>query len=87
MKALIRLMYNRKSCSTAYFRMVVKEALARLTPIICCSTALFQMVVKDEKTNTPGIYSCSTAHFRMVVKERNIREIKLKVAVQYTFTW
>ena len=87
MKAFAFSSSKASGCSTAHFRMVVKEALARLTPIICCSTALFQMVVKDEKTNTPGIYSCSTAHFRMVVKERNIREIKLKVAVQYTFTW
>ncbi len=52
-----------------------------------CSTAHFRMVVKGNCSTKSIDQGCGTALFQMVVKERNIGEIKLKVAVQYTFTW
>ena len=52
-KAIISLMYNRKSCSTANFQMVVKDRQCMLKHTLSCSTARFRMVVKASGT---GVY-------------------------------
>ena len=41
-----------RGCSTAHFRMVVKEIDLRLYDLKCCSTAHFRMVVKGAELLT-----------------------------------